>query len=520
MKNSKLLYFGTGLALMALLLLALFGLSRMSDRGAYAEELVFYSAAGLQAPVREIIEDYQRYYERTHGRSIHIDVQYGGSGTLLSQLQVARSGDLFLAADESYIERGRDQGVIRESIPIATMTPVIVLAEQAEGKIESLQDLLDGDFRYAIGVPDGPAISRVTRNALEAAGQWDRFKEQAAVMKPTVNDLANDVRIGAVDAAIVWDTIADQFGLAAVRDPILDQEGVLLTVGILEASGSPTAALHFARFLAAPEHGMKRFEEHGFPVVEGDRWADTPEVNFFSGGVNRRALTPILEAFQEREGVRINTVFQGCGALNAQLETIRDQDPDSGFPDGYLLCDVYYLDPVGDWFEDGVAVSSTPIVIVTAKDNPHGIESLEDLTRPGIRIIAGNPTHSTIGGLTDRLLKAEGVLEGIEPNIVERQPSSGMLVPPVVSGAADATLAYYSDTLPEKDKLHVIRIDSEYAQAIQPFTVAHTSRHKQLMYRLYNFIGQSEEIYEELGFGWVLGRSADEFEVLAPAGAR
>ena len=48
----------------------------------------------------------------------------------------------------------------------------------------------------------------------------------------------------------------------------------------------------------------------------------------------------------------------------------------------------------------------------------------------------GNPTHSTIGGLTDRLLKAKGVFEAIEPNVVERQPSSGMLVPPAgVSGS-------------------------------------------------------------------------------------
>jgi molybdate transport system substrate-binding protein len=231
-------------------------------------------------------------------------------------------------------------------------------------------------------------------------------------------------------------------------------------------------------------------------------------------------MEPILAEFQQREGVRINTVFQGCGALNAQLETIRDQDTDRGFPDGYLLCDVYYLDPVKDWFESGTAVSSTPIVIVTAKNNPHGIESLEDLTQPGLRIVVGHPTHCTIGGLTERLFKAKGLFERIEPNIVERQPSSGMMVPPVVSGAADASLAYYSDTLPERDSLHVVHIDSEYAQAVQPFTVAYTSKHKQLMYRLYDFIGRSEEIYRELGFGWELGRSVEEFEVVSPAGAR
>ena len=517
--NAKVMI-GAMVVALALLLAALAGLSRMSDRGQYAERLIFYCAAGIQRPVEAAIADYERYYEETHGRPVLIDVQYGGSGTLLSQLQVANDGDLYLAGDESYIERAREQGVVHESIPLATMKPVIALAEGMEGAINGLDDLVNGDYRVAIAVPDSAAVGVAAKSALERIGHWEAFEEKITVTKPTVNDLANDVKIGAVDAAIIWDITAEQFEVAYVTDPALDEETQRVTVGITANSEQPTAALHFARFLGAPDRGLAHFEEHHFSVVEGDRWANTPEVNFFSGGVNRRAMEPILEAFQQREGVRINTVFQGCGALNAQLETIRDQNPDFGFPDGYLLCDVYYLDPVRDWFEQGSMVSSTPIVIVTSKDNPHNIQSLEDLTQPGVRIVVGHPTHCTIGGLTERLFEAKGLLADIEPNIIERQPSSGMMVPPVVSGAADASLAYYSDTLPERDSLHVVHIDSEYAQAAQPFTVAYTSNHKQLMYRLYDFIGQSEEIYEELGFGWTMGRSVEEFDVVAPAGAR
>jgi len=505
---------------LAVLLGALWALQQSARQDHYAERLVFYCAAGIKQPVEAAIAAYEDYYRETHGKDVLIDVRYGGSGTLLSQLQVAGDADLYLAADVSYLDRAREQGLVRETIPLAEMTPVIGLAEGQSASIRSLQDLLDGNFRYGLGTQDGPAIGQVARSAVERLGQWEAFERGAAVMKPTVNDLGTDVQIGALDAAIVWDTIARQFGLDYVNDPALDEESVEITVGVTAASDQPTAALHFARFLAAPGKGAEHFEASGYRVREGDRWADRPEVNFYSGGVNRRAMEQILAAFQEREGVRVNTTFQGCGALNAQLETFRNQDPDYGFPDGYLLCDVYYLDPVKDWFEEGFAVSSTPIVIVTGKDNPHGIESLEDLTKPGLRIVVGHPTHCTIGGLTERLFKAKGLFEDIEPNIVERQPSSGLMVPPVVSGAADVSLAYYSDTLPERDKLHVVHIDSDYARAVQPFTVAYTSHYKQLMHRLYAFIGESEEIYDALGFGWELGRSPEEFDVVAPAGAR
>ncbi len=511
---------GFSAAVLAGMVIALVALQWQTREPGSAERLVLYCAAGIQGPVREAIDDYQRYYQQTHGRPIRIEAEYGGSGTLLSRLRVQPEGDLFLAGDESYIRAAREHGLVEESLELATMTPVIALAAERAGEIGSLNDLLAGDYRIGIGVPDGTAIGAMTRSALKAMGQWERLERAVEVMKPTVTDLASDVKIGAIDAAIIWDVTARQFGVEYVTDAALDAESARVEVGVLSSTRQPTAALHFARFLAAPEKGLRRFQTHHFNVVAGDRWTDAPEVNFFSGGVNRRAMEPIIEAFQRREGVRINTVYQGCGALNAQMATIRDRDPDFGFPDAYLACDVYYLDPVKDWFEQTATVSTTPIVIVTRKGNPHNIQSLQDLAQPGLRIVVGHPTHCTIGGLTERLLKAEGLYDEIMPNVVEQQPSSGMMVPPVVSGAADASLAYYTDTLPEKARLHVVGLDNDFARAVQPFGIASTSNHKHLMLRLYRAIGRSREIYEALGFGWELGRSPDDFQVVAPRGAR
>ncbi len=518
MHSGKLMLF-SALAMIVLVVL-LSALRRSTTQEQDAEQLVLYCAAGIQAPVQRTIADYERYYREKHGRPIRVQVEYGGSGTLLSRLRVERSGDLFLAGDHSFIEAAREYGLVEESLELATMTPVIALAEQRDGAVGSLRELMDGDDRIAIGTPEGTAIGAATRAALESGNLWESFAENIEVTKPTVNDLANDVKIGAVDAAIVWDVIARQFGLRHVADPALSEQSARVEIGVLSASEHPAAALHFARFLAAPQHGARHFKDHHFDVIEGDRWADVPEVNFFSGALNRRAMEPIIEAFEKREGVRVNTVYQGCGALNAQMGVVREQDPDQGFPDAYLACDVYYLDPVKEWFEQTATVSATRIVIVTRKGNPHNIGELKDLAQPGLRLVVGHPTHCTIGGLTERLFKAKGLYDDIMANVVEQQPSSGMMVPPVVSGAADASLAYYNDTLPERDRLHVIELDTEYARAVQPFGIAASSRHKHLMLRLYRFIGQSREIYEALGFGWVLGRSPDEFELVAPAGAR
>ena len=508
------------IVVLALLGGALWMLQNSASTDQQAEHLVVYCAAGIRAPLEDTIADYEKYLQEKHGRPVRIEVEYGGSGTLLSRLKVADRGDLFLAGDDLYIQLARKQGLVDEELKLADMTPVIAVAEDRVEEIRSLDDLLAGDYRIAMGVVEGTAIGEATHKALESIQAWEAFQRKVEVIKPTVSDLASDVQLGAVDAAIIWDITARQHDLKYVTHPALDAHAAKVSIGVTRSTTQPAAALHFARFLASPEYGLANFEKHHFTPVDGDRWADVPEVTFFGGGLNRQAMEPIIDAFQRREGVRVNTVFQGCGALNAQMGTVEDQDPGFGFPDAYLACDVYYMEPVGEWFDNKAAISSTRIVIVTSKGNPHNIKTVADLAKPGLRVVVGHPTHCTLGGLTERLLKVEGVYDEVMKNVIEMQPSSGFMVPPVVSGAADASLAYYPDTLAEQDKVDTIDLNTKYAKAVQPFGIATTSKHRHLMRRLYDFISKHREDYEKLGFEWVIGRPLDEFEVFTPEGVR
>jgi ABC-type molybdate transport system substrate-binding protein len=175
----------------------------------------------------------------------------------------------------------------------------------------------------------------------------------------------------------------------------------------------------------------------------------------------------------------------------------------------YMACDVYYLNTVQDWFQDAVNVSNTDIVIAVQKGNPKGIQDLADLARPGIRLVIGQPDQCTIGVLTKRLLEEEGLYEKlVAENVVAQEPSSAMLVPTVTAEAADAVLAYATDTLSERDKLDVIPIDSPLAKAIQPYAIARSSDYKYLGRRLYATIEHSRDCFESAGFVWRLGESS------------
>ena len=91
------------------------------------------------------------------------------------------------------------------------------------------------------------------------------------VFKPTVNDVANDIKIGAVDAGFIWDTlVAQDAALEAIPLPELKPARAHMAVAVLRQSRTPTAALRFARYLAARDKGMKHFTAHQFTVIEGD----------------------------------------------------------------------------------------------------------------------------------------------------------------------------------------------------------------------------------------------------------
>ena len=226
------------------------------------------------------------------------------------------------------------------------------------------------------------------------------------MFKPTEPDLAIALQAGGVDAAIIWRSTAAQYDkFEIVPVPELKKGRSLWTIAVLNSAEEATAALRFARYLTAADRGLKIFQERGFEVLDGDRWADRPKLTVFAGSVNRRALQPILDKFSQREGVEFNTVFNACGFLVGQMKTAKDG---TGYPDVYVACDVAYLDPVNEQFQDAVNVSNTPIVICTAKGNPKQIKTLADLLKPGVRVALGEREMVTIGVLCKRLLEAKG----------------------------------------------------------------------------------------------------------------
>ncbi len=459
--------------------------------------ITLYCAAGLKPPVEELSREYEQHYR------VPVRISYGGSGTLLGNLRVAKSGDLFLAAEESYIEAAQEDGLVKEAIPLASMVPVIAVAKGNPKGIESIEDLLKEGTTFGIANPDAAAIGKVTRDALAEAGLWDSFQGRAKVLKPTVNDLANDVKIGAIDAAIVWDAVARQYPeLEAIPSTVFESAAERVVIGVLSSAKNPSAALRFARYLGAGDRGLRAFERWGYTPVEGDIWEEHPELVLFSGGVNRVAIEDTLAEFEQREGARVTRVYNGCGILVAQMRAGEK-------PDAYLACDNSFVNQVQEFFEPPVGISETDMVILTPKGNPKGIHTLADLGAPDLRLGLANAEQSALGSLTKNLLEREGLLDPVMANLKTQAPTADLLVNQMRAGGLDAVIVYMANTSEVRDTLGIIPITLPGARAAQPYVIGKNSPHKQLAGRLLNALrsAESKTRFESLGFLFVGGEA-------------
>jgi molybdate transport system substrate-binding protein len=240
------------------------------------KSILLYCAAGIRPAVEEISKEYEKEY------GIRVDIQYGGSGSLLSNLRVAKQGDLYLAGDKSYIDEATKLGLVRETQALAFMKPVIAVAKGNPKEIRKIEDLFDKNIKVAIANPDAASIGRLTKKTLVKSGKWLQLKENLSVMMPTVNEVANSIKIGSVDAGIIWDATAKQYPeIDIVSAPLFDAKEKNITIGVLSYSAQATEALKFIRYLSAKDKGLPIFDKFGYRPIQGDVWKEKPEILFF-----------------------------------------------------------------------------------------------------------------------------------------------------------------------------------------------------------------------------------------------
>ena len=249
-------------ASLAVLALTVAGLWwRQRDAGP-GRPLIVYAAAAVRVPLEAAARD----YEAEHGR--RVELRFGASEDVLTRAGLVNPSDpadVFLPADDSYVRTARERGLVGESFPIATMRAVVLVAPGNQKAVAAWPDLLRDGVRVAVPNP-AAAVGKLTRDHLAATGRWAALKPRVTDAG-TVTEAANAAKVGAADAAVVWDAVAVNYpGQVVLNPPELAGVVGRVEVAVLTQSADADAAWAFARYLADPERGLKSFRAAGFTV--------------------------------------------------------------------------------------------------------------------------------------------------------------------------------------------------------------------------------------------------------------
>ncbi len=234
--------------------------------GAENQELILYCGAGIRPAVAEAIEAFQA------GHDVRILADYAGSEVLLSKVRLTQKGDLYMPGERHYVQLAAETGIIAASQPVFYWKPVILVAKGNPKRIRDLKDLLQEGMRIGLGDPRACAIGSTSRSLLQKNGiEWSDIADNLKFQSQTVNELGLQIQAGALDAVIVWDSIARFYESHGDAITIDDHKNIVSSVdiGILTFSRSPAAAEAFVDFLLSPQ-GRAIFHKHHYSTVSRD----------------------------------------------------------------------------------------------------------------------------------------------------------------------------------------------------------------------------------------------------------
>jgi len=261
----------------SLLAIGAFVFSKLGGNAGEQPLKVFCGAASKPA-----MEECAAAFEKKTGTKV--ELQFGGSGTMLSQLKMAKRGDIFIPGSPDYLLKAEREGVVdpnRVKI-LAYLVPAILVQKGNPKGIKALSDLAEPGITVGIGNPQAVCVGLYAVEVLERAGLLESVMENVIVHAESCSRTAALVAMKKVDAIVGWKV----FGMwnpdaidAVVLDPAQIPRLAYIPAGICTTSRDYERAEKFVEFLVSAE-GSRIFAKWGYIATEEEarKFAPTAHV--------------------------------------------------------------------------------------------------------------------------------------------------------------------------------------------------------------------------------------------------
>jgi molybdate transport system substrate-binding protein len=198
--------------------------------------------------------------------NVKIECNYAGSGALLSQVQMTKRGDLFMPGDVFYIDLLEPTDIIESKHTVCYFIPVMLVRKDNPKNIKDLEDLVKPGIRLGLGDPEVCAIGRKSARIFEKNNiEMEEVKKNLVFNSLTVDELGVQIKVGKVDAVIVWDSTAAYYVDSGDIVKIPRDNNIISTVAaaLLRSSRHKKLARDFIDFVTS-KRGQEIFRKHHF----------------------------------------------------------------------------------------------------------------------------------------------------------------------------------------------------------------------------------------------------------------
>jgi molybdate transport system substrate-binding protein len=186
---------------MLLLVIAVLLVAFIGCAGTASKSVTAFVGSASKPPIEEAAAAFE---EET---GIKVYLTFGGSGTLLSQIEISRSGDLYIPGSPDYMVKAERKNVVDISSEkkIAYLVPVIAVPRGNPKNIESLMDLAGSGIEVGIGNPEAVCLGLYAVEILEYNHLLEEVGKNITVNAKSCEDTATLISMKSMDAVIGWD---------------------------------------------------------------------------------------------------------------------------------------------------------------------------------------------------------------------------------------------------------------------------------------------------------------------------
>lgn len=174
-----------------------FGVARAEER------LMVFAGAASKPPTEEAAA----LFEKKTG--VKVDLTFGGSGYVLSQMILGKKGDIYFPGSSDYMELAKKKDVVFPETEryVVYLVPAINVQRGNPKNIKSLKDLTKPDLKVAIANPEGVCVGAYAVEIIEknfTPEEKAQFRKNLINYTESCEKTATAISLKAADAVVGW----------------------------------------------------------------------------------------------------------------------------------------------------------------------------------------------------------------------------------------------------------------------------------------------------------------------------